>query len=919
MANQIKITKITLLLWFIFHILLGHQIFAANDAQIRIGVLAKRGSEKCLESWEPTADYLSTQISEYTFRIIPLKFDEIIPSVKNGTVDFILTNPSFYVELEYMFNVSRIVTMRNLRKGLVVTKFGGVIFTKAERSDIKTLEDFTNNTFMAVKETSFGGWRMAYREFIDAGINPYQDFKSLQFAGTHDSVVFAVAKGIVDGGTVRTEILERLAAAGRIRISDFQVIHEHKGEFHLPFVHSTRAYPEWPLASLSHISDDLAAQVASQLLLLPKDCPPALAAQCAGWTVPMNYQPVHDCLKALRLGPYENYGNVTFDKVIRQYWLWIIVITLLVMALSLAIIRVTLLNSRLRSSELKIANELNERKKAEIALQNAYDNLEQRVTERTAELDQLNKRLQEDIKKQKQTESELTASEKRFRDLADLLPQAIVETDLNGNLIYANRIAISIFGYEEQDFDRNMNVLQFLADEDKERAMQNVNRIFAGEKIGGSEYTAIRKDGSKFSSIMYSDVIIQNNEPSGLRAIIVDITELKSLEEQLRQSQKLEGIGQLAGGIAHDFNNILTAINGYAELALLHLDKDKEPTLTEDIRHILDSSKRAENLIRQLLAFSRKQIINPQIVDLNQRISDLYKMLQRMIGEDFKLELNLTKNIERIQADPSQLEQIIINLVINARDAVNLKTDRASEKLISIATKSVSMDKSFVALHPGSTEGQYAQISVTDSGIGMNPETVLRIFEPFFTTKEWGKGTGLGLSTVYGIVKQNKGTLVVESEPSVGTTFNIYWPSLAKLGKIKEISSLEQEVKGGHETVLFVEDEKMVRNFAVKSLTRLGYKVYEAENGQQALDLVQTKKLQYDIIVTDVIMPKMNGEELVSNLQKIHTGFKVLYCSGYTDSPLLKNGSLRNGISYLDKPYSGAILAKKVREILDKR
>ncbi len=523
-----------------------------------------------------------------------------------------------------------------------------------------------------------------------------------------------------------------------------------------------------------------------------------------------------------------------------------------------------------------------------------------------------------DITERKKMEEQLQNSEKRFRELAELLPQTICETDRQGNILFANRHAFDIFGYSPQDLDRNLNILQFVTPADGVRAGKNLTKLLAGEQLEGVEYTAIRKDGSTFPIIAYGDPIIAQDKVVGARAIIVDVTNLKYLEEQLRQSQKLEGIGQLAGGIAHDFNNILTAINGYAELTLMRLDAEKDKHIVNNIKQVLKSGQKAANLVRQLLAFSRKQIIQPQILDVNNVIFDLYKMLRRIIGEDIQIKMVLHDEVASIKADPAQMEQVIINLVVNARDAINQKTDRASEKKIIVETQEVVLDEEYTSTHIGSNVGTHILISIRDNGAGMDETTLRRIFEPFFTTKEVGQGTGLGLSTVYGIVKQNQGSISVDSTLGKGTTFRIYWPALRREAELGEKGKPgKEEVPGGHEAILFAEDDDAVRTISVNELRLRGYQVYEACNGMQALALATNNKLQFDLLITDMVMPEMNGEELSRELKRLFPKIKILFSSGYVDSPILRHAAPGEETNFIAKPYSLTTLAGKVRNVLD--
>jgi phosphate/phosphite/phosphonate ABC transporter binding protein len=297
----------------------------AEDSTIKIGVLADRRPELCMEKWSPTAEYLTENIPGKTFTIVPVAHDHIYTVVKNGEVDFILGNSSFYVELENYYGISRIATLKNKVCGKISTTYGGVVFCRKQRKDIRQYSDLKGKTFMAASERSFGGWRTAWRELKAAGIDPFKDFASLSFGGIHDAVVYAVRDGKVDVGTVRTDTLEHMDAEGKIHIDDFSVIQEHGGgNVHLPFLHSTRVYPEWPIAKLKHTSNELAEKVSAALIGMPENSVTAQTARCAGWTIPLNYQLVHDCLKELKVGPYKDFGKITLSDVFKKYWIIIL-------------------------------------------------------------------------------------------------------------------------------------------------------------------------------------------------------------------------------------------------------------------------------------------------------------------------------------------------------------------------------------------------------------------------------------------------------------------------------------------------------------------------------------------------------------------------------------------------------------------
>jgi len=389
------------------------------------------------------------------------------------------------------------------------------------------------------------------------------------------------------------------------------------------------------------------------------------------------------------------------------------------------------------------------------------------------------------------------------------------------------------------------------------------------------------------------------------------------LEEQLRQAQRIEAIGNLSSGIAHDFNNLLTVINGHAEFALMKMEKNHP--LQKEVKSILGAGKRAENLIKQLLAFSRKQVYEAKVIDVNRVITGLDKMMRRLIGEDIQMEMHIGSDIPMIKADPTQIEQILMNLIVNARDAVKERAESTAEaeKRIIIETGRVYLDESYTAGHPGAQEGLFVLLIVSDTGMGMDAEAKEKIFEPFFTTKEKGKGTGLGMSTVYGIVKQNNGNIYVYSEPGQGTTIKVYWPSTAEVKAPEAAGIIKEDILTGKETILLVEDDEQVRKFSAAILKELGYEVLQAGNGKKALELIKEKQVQVDLLLTDMIMPQMNGRELAGKLKEMFPAAGILYTSGYTDTHFMHGGALEEGIHFIQKPYSFQGLGRKVRTALD--
>jgi signal transduction histidine kinase len=417
-----------------------------------------------------------------------------------------------------------------------------------------------------------------------------------------------------------------------------------------------------------------------------------------------------------------------------------------------------------------------------------------------------------------------------------------------------------------------------------------------------------RSDGKVITVRISGRAVSSADEPADvLEAIAEDITDRRVLEDQFRQAQKMEAVGRLAGGVAHDFNNLLMVISGYAEVMLAAFEPDH--LLREKALAIQQASDRATTLTRQLLAFSRKQLLELKIVDVNAIVADMERLLRPLIGETVEFVTKLAPEAAHTRADAGQLEQVLMNLVVNARDAM------PSGGTLTLQTEKIFVDESHRHGPMFIRPGHYVTLSVSDTGMGMDKETQSRIFEPFFTTKEKGKGTGLGLSTVYGIVKQTGGYVMVQSEERRGTTFQIYLPR-AEGAADKHIAPVALAASGGSETVLLVEDEESVRQLVRETLAARGYRVMEAENGESGIAAAARYDGKIDLVITDVVMPGMGGRELVKQLAETRPNTKVLYLSGYTEDAIVNEGSIESGAGFLQKPFTLQNLSRKVREVL---
>lgn len=526
--------------------------------------------------------------------------------------------------------------------------------------------------------------------------------------------------------------------------------------------------------------------------------------------------------------------------------------------------------------------------------------------------------LKKEIARREQAQSQHENERLLLKVLIEQLPAGVLLSDIQGHFVQINERASDILGIE----------LGELIGLTTEEIYKNVHatkpdgKPLAAEEIPSS--VAARSQGpvsliqllittpageARQLAVTAAPLIFKDKGLFGSVVVINDLTEQFSLQEQLRQAQKVEAIGTLAGGIAHDFNNLLTAIIGYSDLTIRKLE-ESDP-LRSNIEEIMKAAARAASLTRQLLAFGRKQILQPKILDINEVVADTSKMLRRLIGEDIELITVLHSSLGQVKADPSQIDQIILNLAVNARDALP-----HGGKLI-IETANVELDDAYARRHIGVQPGRYVMLAVSDNGTGMSPEIQRHIFEPFYTTKAVDKGTGLGLSTVYGVVKQSGGNIWVYSEVGKGTTFKIYLPRIERAVELKVAIADSSDAPRGTETILLVEDEELVRNLARTILEERGYRILEARDGQEALSICEQHADPIHLLLTDMVMPQMSGHELCKRCQPLRPGMRVLFVSGYTDAGIVHHGGLDDDVAFLQKPFTPDTLLCKVRDVLD--
>jgi PAS domain S-box-containing protein len=504
----------------------------------------------------------------------------------------------------------------------------------------------------------------------------------------------------------------------------------------------------------------------------------------------------------------------------------------------------------------------------------------------------------------------LRASEAQFRRFIENLPLGVYRSTPDGRVLMANPALLRMLGYDswQELASRNLEGEAFEAGYPRSAFREQIERegeargLEAGWKGRDGSVVFVRESARAFRAddgrVLYYDCIVE------------DVTERRRLEEQLRQAQKMEAVGRLAGGVAHDFNNLLTIIIGYSDRLsekLSACDGMRRPL--EEIKKAAD---RAASLTRQLLAFSRKQMLQPQLLDLNSLLTNVDEMLRRMIGEDIELVTHVPSGLGRVKADRGQIEQVIMNLAVNARDAM------PQGGQLTLEAANVELDSSYASSHESVLPGHYVMIAMSDTGIGMDAETQAHIFEPFFTTKGQGKGTGLGLATTYGIVRQSEGHIWVHSEPGKGTTFKVYLPRIDQAVEVIAPPNVPaDELSRGCETILLVEDEEAVCSLIRGVLESRGYEVLEAKGAHEALEIGERRKKHINLLLTDVVMPQMSGRELAEHLAPLRPETKVLYMSGYTDHAVVQHGRLDPGTNFLQKPFTPDGLARKVREVLD--
>ncbi|MGN6392955.1 MAG: PAS domain S-box protein [Gemmatimonadales bacterium] len=514
-----------------------------------------------------------------------------------------------------------------------------------------------------------------------------------------------------------------------------------------------------------------------------------------------------------------------------------------------------------------------------------------------------------DVSERRQAEQALRESEARYRDLFDNASDLVCSTTLDGTFLYVNPAWHEALGHTDESLAR-LTFLDLVHPDSRERYREVLTRTAAGETLGHVDLVLLTSAGASLT-VEGNISCTADGVPVRVRGIYRDVTERKRVDEQLRRAERMQAAGRLAGGVAHEVNNMMTGVIGFSEFLMRSLEP-ADPRRAE-VAEIIKAGARAADVTRQLLAFTRQQFLRPEVLEVNAVVQGHEKMLRRVLGEDHRLALALDPDAGDVRADRGQLEQVLVNLMLNARDAMPARGS------VTVATLPVTLDDAYAAGHDGVQipRGAYVQLALSDTGVGMDRETQARIFEPFFTTKPVGQGTGLGLSTVYGIVKQSDGFVWVYSEPGLGTTFKIYLPRVGAEHALPPHAERRPAARGGSETILIVEDEDMVRALTIRSLRDHGYRVLEARHGLEALHQLELNANGVDLVISDVVMPELGGRELAQRIAALRPSLPVLFISGYTGEDVIQRGLLDVGAPFQQKPFGPDSLARKVREMLD--
>ena len=866
------------------------------NRSIKVGVMAIRGAEQTRKKWQPTIDYLSQNIPDRRFELVLLEFDNIERLIAQRQVDFVLANPGMYVEIEWVYQARRIATIQNLRLGKPYTRFGAVIFRRYDRNDLQQLNDLKGKKFMAVSEIAFGGWQMARSTFENLGIKPHRHFAEIQFAGSHDAVVNAVRDGKVDAGTVRTDTLERMAQEGKIELDDFVVLNPQQDR-NFPFALSTQLYPEWPFASMPHTDSELAEKVAIALIEMSADDAAARAGKYEGWTIPANYQSVHDTLRDLRVRPYQDWGKVTWNTAIHQYRYWLASSALVIVALTYSAVYFI-----------------------------RHENREARLI---------------------QAQEELRESKQLLQLVMDNIPQLIFWKDSNSVYLGCNQNFATVAGFKNAENIVGKNDFDLVwKPEETEHFRECDRRVMDSDcpELGILE-SQLQADGRE-AWLETNKIPLHDSKGKviGVLGTVQDITVRKQAEEALKRSkeelefrvaqrtaelalakEKAEVANQakseFLSNMSHELRTPLNGILGYAQI--LKRDRSLTPSQSKGINIIYNSGNHLLTLINDILDLSkieaRKLELRSEDLHLETFLAGVEGIIEmRAIEKNIVFEYKaLTPLPVGIIADEKRLRQVLLNLLGNAvkftdRGRVILNV---SARDIEAATQSENSS--------GLLNLQRFRFEVIDTGIGMNPQQLQQIFQAFEQVgdkKRQEEGTGLGLSISKQLVELMGGELQVSSELNRGSAFwfEVDFPILGTVDEQFTETSQHQIIgyRGQKKHILVVDDKEENRSVLQSMLEPLGFKVSLANDGQQEIEL--TQKYEPDCILTDLVMPIKTGFEAVKEIRQIHelNGVIIIAISASVLDMDRQKSRLMGCDSFLPKPVDELKLLSLLQQYL---